>query len=70
MLVVALGLAAVPGCGADNESDANKPSADLQRPRSAPTSPKADRVAPPTDLKDYIKNQKAPGKPSSEYSGR
>lgn len=69
VLVFALGLAGVPGCGVDNETDVNKPSADLKDPGPAPK-PKIGATAPPTDMNEYIKKQQATSAlPPADYPG-
>jgi hypothetical protein len=64
VLVVAFGLAGMPGCGADNESDASKASGDLAKDPGAPANKsKADTSeAPITDMKDYAARQQGQAK--------
>lgn len=57
VLVVALGLAIVPGCGADNESDATKPNPDLKAP--GPPAKTAEDLPTPKTMEDYAKNRES-----------
>lgn len=57
VLVVALGLAIVPGCGADNESDATKANPDLKNP--GPPAKTVEDLPPPKTMEDYAKQRAA-----------
>jgi hypothetical protein len=54
VLVVAIGLGGVPGCGVDNEADATKASSDLKDP-GAPAKT-AEAIPVPKTMEDYKKN--------------
>jgi hypothetical protein len=57
LLAFSTGLMAMPGCGADNESDAKKAAATIGDP-GAPATPKVQNV-PPTSLDDYKQSDPA-----------
>jgi len=57
VLVVALGLAIVPGCGADNESEATKPNPDLKNP--GPPAKTVEDLPAPKTMEDYQKQRQA-----------